>query len=206
MDEESGSKRKEEKIAAMRKHLLTAAAALFSERGFYRTTTKELAEAANVSEGTIYNYFENKESLLFGIFEELADSEMQELQRDRLVFLEPRELFAEALRDRKVFLEKNKKMLQALLSEVLVDPRLRDRYYREILQPYIERSEEIFNQFIAAGQIKPMEASYLLRVITSVMTGLFFLDILGDPIIQKEWDKIADTLVQVVFDGMSPES
>ncbi len=204
MDDGSGSRRKEEKVAAMKKNLLKVAASLFAERGFYRTTTKELAEAAGVSEGTIYNYFENKESLLFGILEELADSEIQELQRDRLVFLDPRSLFEEALRDRKVFLDKNKKMLQALLSEVFVDPRLRERYLREIFFPYTQRSEEIFNQFVTTGQLKPIEVKYMMRVVMCVMTGLFFLDILGDPLIENDWQKVADTVVEVVFDGITP--
>lgn len=197
--------KRDDKVVAMRKHILTIAAGLFAERGFSRTTTKEIAEAAGVSEGTIYNYFENKESLLFGILEQLAESEMQELQRDRLVFLEPRSLFEEVLRDRKEFLKQNKQMLQALLSEIFVDPRLRERYFSDVLNPYVERSEEIFTQFIAAGQLRDMEVRFMMRVVICLMTGFFFLDVLGDPVIQENWEKVADSMVEVLFEGIQPQ-
>jgi AcrR family transcriptional regulator len=44
--------------------ILRGAAQVFSQKGFYQATTKEIAKAAPVSEGTIYNYFKNKHDLL----------------------------------------------------------------------------------------------------------------------------------------------
>jgi TetR/AcrR family fatty acid metabolism transcriptional regulator len=36
---------------------------------FYETTISEIAKKANVADGTIYEYFENKDDLLFSLFE-----------------------------------------------------------------------------------------------------------------------------------------
>ncbi|MFL7790868.1 MAG: helix-turn-helix domain-containing protein, partial [Anaerolineae bacterium] len=44
-------------IEARRNQILDAAAAVFAEKGFHRTTTKEIASRAGIAEGTIYNYF-----------------------------------------------------------------------------------------------------------------------------------------------------
>jgi AcrR family transcriptional regulator len=43
----------------------TAALTLFGERGYEATTIEEIAEAANVSRATFFNYFPNKEALVF---------------------------------------------------------------------------------------------------------------------------------------------
>ena len=51
---------------ARRRHILKATLQLFPEREFQRTTIREVAAAAGVAEGTIYNSFENKAALLLG--------------------------------------------------------------------------------------------------------------------------------------------
>jgi TetR/AcrR family fatty acid metabolism transcriptional regulator len=46
-----------------RLEILYAAAKLFSEKGFEKTTVDEIANQANVGKGTIYLYFNNKEKI-----------------------------------------------------------------------------------------------------------------------------------------------
>jgi AcrR family transcriptional regulator len=50
--------------------ILQAALKLFAEKGFYRTTTKEIARQAGIAEGTLFNYFETKEDLALFFFED----------------------------------------------------------------------------------------------------------------------------------------
>ncbi len=45
--------------------ILRAAEAIFAEKGFDCTTTLDIARRAGVAEGTLYEYFKNKEDLLF---------------------------------------------------------------------------------------------------------------------------------------------
>jgi TetR/AcrR family transcriptional regulator, fatty acid metabolism regulator protein len=45
-----------------------AAIEVFSEKGFYNCNTDIIAREAGVSVGTIYNYFENKDDILYYIF------------------------------------------------------------------------------------------------------------------------------------------
>jgi AcrR family transcriptional regulator len=75
MDEsESRRERKKEKT---RQRLLEAGWQLFRDHGYDDTTVAEIAEAADVAKGTLFNYFANKESLLDQIslwrFEQLGN-------------------------------------------------------------------------------------------------------------------------------------
>jgi AcrR family transcriptional regulator len=65
--------RRERRIAARRAQLLDAAAHVFSHKGYEKATTKEIAEVADVSEGTLFNYFATKRELLIGVAKAYAD-------------------------------------------------------------------------------------------------------------------------------------
>jgi len=73
-----------------------AATRLFASDGFHATSTRKIAAAASVSEGTVFHYFSTKNALLLAIldefYEELTESAragMQDIMntRERLLFL-----------------------------------------------------------------------------------------------------------------------
>jgi AcrR family transcriptional regulator len=57
---------REKKKRHTRQLIAESALRLFIERGFDEVTVAEVAEAADVSEGTVFNYFPTKEDLFFG--------------------------------------------------------------------------------------------------------------------------------------------
>lgn len=56
-----------------RARILRAARRLFGRKGFERTTTREIAEAADVGAGTLFLYAGTKEDLLVSVFREEID-------------------------------------------------------------------------------------------------------------------------------------
>lgn len=54
--------------------ILDAATNLFSEKGFERTTTNEIASRAEVSIGSLYQYFQNKEDVVRAIMDRYVES------------------------------------------------------------------------------------------------------------------------------------
>ncbi len=67
------------RVGNKRERIINAAAKLFGEKGYHRTTTSEIADAAGVAAGTIYIYFASKEMLIVGVFEEFLGSHMERL-------------------------------------------------------------------------------------------------------------------------------
>lgn len=64
---------REQKKLETKQRILDVAVSLFQEQGFDNTSFEEVAEEANVSRATVFNYFPSKRDLLRGIaLEELA--------------------------------------------------------------------------------------------------------------------------------------
>ena len=50
--------------AATRERILEVAKQLFASQGFHATTTREIARAAGLATGTMFNYFSSKEAIV----------------------------------------------------------------------------------------------------------------------------------------------
>jgi AcrR family transcriptional regulator len=73
--------RRERKKQATRRRIVEAATRLFAEHGFDAPTVDQIAEEADVAKGTIYNYFDAKEELLFELLIEVERQVQGELDR-----------------------------------------------------------------------------------------------------------------------------
>ncbi len=65
--------RRERQTELLKKEILDAALEVFKEYGYEKATTKKIAEKAEVSEGTLYNYFKNKRDILLNLFYIIRD-------------------------------------------------------------------------------------------------------------------------------------
>jgi AcrR family transcriptional regulator len=52
-------------VERRRRQIADAAARLFVEKGFHKTTTRQIARAADISIGSLYEYFTTKEDILY---------------------------------------------------------------------------------------------------------------------------------------------
>lgn len=81
-----------ERAAAQRDRILNAARRCFIEHGFHAASMSSIAEAADISAGLIYRYFESKNAIILAIIErQLAE------KRDDIAVLQPRIDFAECI-------------------------------------------------------------------------------------------------------------
>jgi AcrR family transcriptional regulator len=55
---------------ARRRHIINVAAELFAAKGFERTTTAEICNAAGMSAGNLFHYFPNKRAIFHAVFED----------------------------------------------------------------------------------------------------------------------------------------
>ncbi|MBP1693502.1 MAG: TetR/AcrR family transcriptional regulator [Chloroflexi bacterium] len=205
MDESQPLNRRERQFAARREQIIQAAAHLFASKGFHRTTTKDIAEAAQVSEGTLYNYIDNKDDLLIGIMDMLTAAQQMGAHFDHPVDESVEEFLLTLLRQRREYIDEIGPMLQSVLSEILVDPVLRDRYYQEIALPEMQALERHLQARIDMGQLRNMRPDLAARILTGLITGLYILEVLGDPLVRGEWDDLSQSITGFLFQGDSPQ-
>ena len=70
-----------QKKDAKRTAMMQAAVEIFAEKGYQAAKIRDIVEAADVSVGTFYFYFPDKETLFVHLYEETADFLLQTLQQ-----------------------------------------------------------------------------------------------------------------------------
>lgn len=66
---DNARRRSRERLEERERGILDAATKLFATAGFHATSTRKIAAAAGVSEGTVFHYFGSKNELMLGILD-----------------------------------------------------------------------------------------------------------------------------------------
>jgi TetR/AcrR family transcriptional regulator, cholesterol catabolism regulator len=78
---------KDERLVEKRRdQMIRGAVSLFKQKGFHRTTTREIAKAAGFSIGTLYEYIRTKEDVLYLVCDSIYEQvrlELEELDIDQ---------------------------------------------------------------------------------------------------------------------------
>jgi TetR/AcrR family fatty acid metabolism transcriptional regulator len=187
-----------------RTQILDAASRVFSERGYHRTTVRDVARAAGIADGTIYLYFSSKQELLLALIARLgrvnerradfAEHAQRPLREFATTYLEQR--FAQIAELRQV--------LAAVLPEILADAELRERFAAGVAPAY-EAADAELERRAQAGELGTLDPRLLARVAAATGIGLVLLAILEDPVITERWGELAGFLSRLWFDGVQSE-
>lgn len=196
----------QEQVAALRRaQILDAATTVFAAQGFHRTTIRDIARAAGVADGTIYNYFENKTALLLGILDRLNESDRRESDLAQLAGMDVREFFRFYFRHRlEAIGESGLKVLRVVISEMLVNAELRQIYMERIVAPSFALAEPQLLPLVQQGKLRADDPPMLLRAVAGVFLGLIVLRLLGDPQLEAKWDSLPELLTSMLLDGLLP--
>ena len=74
---------KDERLVKKRRdQMIKGAVTLFKQKGFHRTTTREIARASGFSIGTLYEYIRTKEDVLYLVCDSIYDEVRDRLQEN----------------------------------------------------------------------------------------------------------------------------
>lgn len=184
-------------VAARRAQILDAAITVFSEKGFHRSTIKEIARVAGIADGTIYTYFASKDEVLLAVLDRLNETTER---RQHFVLGDEQDIrafFRAYLQQRMALLWPNIEVFRAVLPELLVNGELRRQYYEQVLAPTIAVGE----QFIQVQNEQLQIAIPLtVRAIAGTLLGLLVLQLLGDEVLAGQWEALPDVLTALFFD------
>ena len=81
--ETTTSRRVERKKAASKRKVIAASVELFNQHGVENVTMEQIAEAADIARGTLYNYFPSKDAIINAYLQQT----FQDRSEDRLARL-----------------------------------------------------------------------------------------------------------------------
>lgn len=190
-------------ITARRNQILDAAGRVFASKGFHAATIKDIARDAGIADGTIYNYFDNKTTLLFAIFERMRDAlqpaaPVTNLQPDDVrgairAFVS---LPLLALRG------ENFELFRVVMSEIMVNDELRAQYAQQVLTPTLSVAEMAFQHWAEQGLIKTEQGRLIVRVLSGMVMGLMLQHIMDDDLLHAHWDALPDIVTDLIMQGI----
>jgi len=197
--------RKERRIAQRKEQIMAGAVKVFAEKGFHRATTKDIALAADVAEGTIYNYFETKEAILWEIIGQVAQLSQRQHVLEASVEQDPKQFFITHFVDRLHTIAPAYDMILAVLPEILASADLRKQYNETLLQPAIQMLEAHLQTRVGQGQLSIDDIPLTARIATAMIWGLQLLYLVGDEMVKTNWHQpqhLAEELAHILVDGV----
>lgn len=194
-------------IAARRVQILDAATNVFAEKGFSRATIRDVAAAAGIAAGTIYNYFPNKTALLLGLLNRLNETEQRREHFEESAEMDLDLFFEQYIAHRfETLAAGSLDLLQVLLSEILINRELREPYYTEVVEPTMALAEQYFKQWAEQGRTAPIDPSLTPRILAGTVLGVVMLRLLGDRSLQQRWYDVPQTISALFLEGLRPKT
>jgi AcrR family transcriptional regulator len=186
-----------------RTRILNAALRLFARRGYDGTTTRDLAEAARVAEGTLFRHFPNKKAILI----EVATQGWVEILTDLLTELSGMESYkavAQVMRRRMLHLHENADMLRVCFMEAQFHPELRDHIQSEVIDKMTDVAEAFFQTAMDQGVYRQMDAKMVARVFLGMfaVAGFSQSTIMSPTAAATEMQHMAEGLADIFLNGV----
>ena len=106
-----------ERIQRRRKQIIEGAIKVFSEKGYHKAKTKEIAEASGVTEGTLYNYIRSKEDITFIVYDYITGILRDELMAAIEGVKDPKKRLEAALLQNMNTIDRNQDIVMFIYKE-----------------------------------------------------------------------------------------
>jgi len=197
-----------------RESILRAAREVFFRRGFHRATVDEVAEVAEVSKGTVYLYFESKETILAHLLLEGLNELVKRLERA----FAPEEALAADVRIRRLaraylsFFQEEPDYFRLLMA--LDRGRFQETVPEEVYQQVLTQSLRGLHWLVQAvqqgmdeGRFQVEDARQAAGVLWAALNGVLVL--LGHPlrreILASELETLYEAALETVLRGWRHE-
>ena len=182
--------------------ILGAALALFSEKGYDATSTREICELAGITKPTLYYFYESKEGIYRALLKDTL-SEFSSIVEDALNSRP--DLRGRLYRMTELFFERSTENPQRgrFVFSLFWSPN--SPFAVEIHSMYasaVKRIADAAEEAVTAGEIRPgnLEARMLV-LMGSVGEAVSNFLVVGNPKLTRE---LADSIVDTVLDGWQP--
>ena len=130
------------------RRIIEAAVKVFAKNGFYNSKVSEIARAANVADGTIYLYFQNKDDILIRLFEEEMAAILRKMTEELSKERNPAQKLQRFALVHLKLVEDN----QELAEIIQVETRQSSKFMKEYKNPQFQQYLNLISSIIREGQ------------------------------------------------------
>jgi TetR/AcrR family transcriptional regulator, fatty acid metabolism regulator protein len=143
--------------------IIKAATKIFAKKGFFQAKVSDIAKEAQVADGTIYLYFENKDDILISLFEEQMNRVLEDMKAQISKENDPIKKIEKFAYNHLKLMELNKNMAEIIQVELRQSTKFMKEYKNEKFHQYLNligdiieegRQKGIFKEDIIAGIAK----------------------------------------------------
>jgi AcrR family transcriptional regulator len=193
------TERRERRIAARKQQILEAAAHVFSQKGYERATTREIAETADLAEGTLYNYFPSKRDLLIGVAQNYAEEVIADLDDSRAETFEGMLTQMMAKRFKR---GQERRLFMLFLYEARHNEDVHEHYMQGALQRIINETERRLQRLMELGLIRPVDPAIAARTLSATIMGFAALFELGGTVGHSSPEQLGAEVTDIFINGL----
>ncbi len=187
-----------------RRAILEAAARVFSRKGFERATTREIAQEADIAEGTIYNYFASKDQLVVALAN-LVQGQVETVISSVLAGGDAYSDVTGAIEMVLALIASNVVVIRGLVTALWDRGPRFGGYLIPGAHNWIAGVAEYLEGRVSAGAIRPCDVQTVARMVMGMIVYVTMPYLQGlEPIPPaEERRRQAELLASVLFDGLA---
>lgn len=156
-----------------RKQILDASLRLFSEKGFARTSVRDIARGAGITDAAIYYHFSSKRDLFEALFEERGiTSALSSLENVTIDEPLGETLVGIAIAAQGI-MQRNKDFMKVLLSEAMSEDPVATEDYRLVTERWRNAEARILREFVGRGDLPEIDVDVAARQLVVLSVGPF---------------------------------
>ena len=130
--------------------IIEAATKIFAKKGFFQAKVSDIAKEAQVADGTIYLYFENKDDILISLFEEQMNKVLEDMKSQLSKENDAVKKIEKFAYNHLKLMELNKNMAEIIQVELRQSTKFMKEYKNEKFHQYLN----LIGDIIEEGQQK----------------------------------------------------
>ncbi len=170
---ERGRQRRSRRGPHTRKQILDAALRLFSERGFARTSVRDIAEAAGITDAAIYYHFASKRDLFEALFEERGITSVLSQLEQATVTMPPLEVFKGLAVVALDVLHRNRDFMKVIFSGAISEDPLASEEYRLVTERWRNGQARLLRDYVQRGDLPAIDVDVTARQLVVLAIGPF---------------------------------
>ena len=171
-----------------REQILESALIVFTERGYNGATTVDIAKKADISEVTLFRYFDSKKQIFMDAIEPILITSLKEslvASKD----LEPMEKLEYILKNRISFISEHHEVIKLILMETQINPEIADFNF-------VNQITDLLKNSIKETGIELKDDQFSVRLLMGSILSFLYIPKADDNEIENYVKKLVDKIIK----------